>query len=50
MNDMVRIEPTSSLSAPLHVRRRLLLTHLFNRGRPVLFEVSSEREQEILIE
>jgi len=27
-----------------------LLTHLFNRGRPVLFEVGSEREQEILVE
>src|SRR5215467_11035361 len=33
-----------------HISRRLLLTHLFNRGRPVLFEVGSEREQEIPIE
>src|SRR5262249_36703652 len=33
-----------------HISRRLLLTHLFNRGRPVLFEVGSEREQEILVE
>src|SRR5262249_58462653 len=24
--------------------------HLFNRGRPVLFEVGSERKQEILVE
>ena len=36
--------------ANLHVRRRLLLAHLFNRGRPVLFEIGSEREQEILVE
>src|SRR5262249_24785115 len=33
-----------------HIGRRLLLTHLCNRGRPVLFEVGSEREQEILVE
>src|SRR5262249_39947141 len=36
--------------ADLHVRRGLLLAHFFNRGRPVLFEVSSEREQEIFVE
>src|SRR5215831_10632149 len=36
--------------ADLHVRRRLLLTHLFNRGGPVLFEVGSEREQKIFVE
>src|SRR6516165_9696966 len=42
--------PRHQKRADLHVRRRLLLTHLFNRGRPVLFEVGSEREQEILVE
>src|SRR5262245_45729559 len=33
-----------------HINRRLRLAHLFNRGRPVLLEVGSEREQEILVE
>ena len=37
--------PRHQERADLHVRRGLLLAHLFNRGRPVLFEVSSEREQ-----
>src|SRR5262252_4744302 len=42
--------PRHQERANLHVCRGLLLTHLFNRGRPVLFEVGSEREQEILVE
>src|SRR6516164_4451594 len=42
--------PRHEQGANLHVGRRLLLTHLFNRGRPMLFEVGSEREQEILVE
>src|SRR5215472_14921721 len=32
------------------ISRRILLAHLFNRGRPVLFEVGGEREQEVLVE
>jgi hypothetical protein len=43
--------PTGSeQGANLHVHRGLLLTHFFNRGRPVLFEVGSEREQKIFVE
>src|SRR5262245_4451172 len=42
--------PRHQQGAYLHVRRGLLLTHFFNRGRPVLFEVGSEREQKISIE
>src|SRR5262249_42340557 len=42
--------PRHQQGANLHVGRRLLLTHLFNRGRPMLLEVGSEREQEILVE
>src|SRR5215468_10304695 len=42
--------PRHQERANLHVGRRLRLAHLFNRGRPVLFEVGSEREQEILVE
>src|SRR5262249_1216872 len=42
--------PRHQKRADLHVRRRLLLTHLLNRGRPVLFEVGSEREQKVLVE
>src|SRR5262249_53233592 len=42
--------PRHQERADLHVRRRLRLAHLFNRGRPVLFEVGSEREQEIFVE
>ena len=36
--------PRHQKCADLHVRRRLRLAHLFNRGRPVLFEVGSEGE------
>src|SRR5262245_33622923 len=39
--------PRHEQGANLHVCRRLLLTHFFNRGRAVLFEVGSEREQEV---
>src|SRR5262245_26297889 len=42
--------PRHQERATLHVGRRLLLTHLFNRGRPMLFEVGSEREQKIFVE
>src|SRR5262249_18432376 len=42
--------PRHQKRTDFHISRRLLLTHLFNRGRPVLFEVGSEREQEILVE
>src|SRR5262249_56747410 len=42
--------PRHQERANLHVCRGLLLTHLFNRGRPMLLEVGSEREQEILVE
>jgi uncharacterized membrane protein YdfJ with MMPL/SSD domain len=42
--------PRHQERANLHVGRGLLLAHLFNRGRPVLLEVGSEREQEILVE
>src|SRR5262245_7640192 len=42
--------PRHQERANLQVGRRLRLAHLFNRGRPVLFEVGSEREQEILVE
>src|SRR6516225_2929884 len=42
--------PRHQERANLHVGRRLRLAHLFNRCRPVLFEVGSEREQEILVE
>src|SRR5262245_12097307 len=42
--------PRHQQGAYLHVRRGLLLTHFFNRGRRVLFEVGSEREQKILVE
>src|SRR6516165_212498 len=42
--------PRHQERANLHVGRRLRLAHLFNRGRPVLFEVGSEREQEVLVE
>jgi hypothetical protein len=42
--------PRHQERANLHVGRRLRLAHLFNRGRPVLFEVGSEREQKILVE
>src|SRR6516164_7759172 len=42
--------PRHQERANLHVGRRLRLAHLFNRGRPVLFEVGSEHEQEILVE
>src|SRR5262249_12205236 len=38
------------MRADLQVYRWVLLPHLFNRGRSVLFEVGSEREQEILVE
>jgi hypothetical protein len=37
--------PTTLAARPLSSRSLLLLTHVFNRGRPVLFEVGSEREQ-----
>src|SRR5262249_21249392 len=36
--------------ANLHVGRTLRLAPLFNRGRPVLFEVGSEGEQKVLVE
>src|SRR5262249_25547030 len=36
--------PRHQERANLHVCHGLLLTHLFNRGRPVLFEVGSEGE------
>src|SRR5215510_43159 len=42
--------PRHQERANLHVGRRLRLAHLFNRCRPVLLEVGSEREQEILVE
>src|SRR5262245_7383470 len=42
--------PRHQKRTDFHISRRVLLTHLFNRGRPVLFEVGSEREQEILVE
>src|SRR5262245_2291589 len=42
--------PRHQERANLHVGRRLRLAHLFNRCRPVLFEVGSERKQEILVE
>src|SRR5262249_56405363 len=42
--------PRDQERANLHVCRGLLLTHLFNRGRSVLFEVGSEREQKIFVE
>src|SRR5262245_61963012 len=42
--------PRHQQGAYLHVRRGLLLTDFFNRGRPVLFEIGSEREQKISIE
>src|SRR5262249_46172573 len=42
--------PRHEQGANLHVCRRVLLTHFFNPGRAVLFEVRSEREQEVLVE
>jgi hypothetical protein len=36
--------------ADLHVRCGLLLTHLFNRGRPVLFEVGRQCQEKIFVE
>src|SRR5262249_59150512 len=38
------------MRADLQVCCGVLLPHLFNRGRPVLFEVGSECEQEVLVE
>src|SRR5262249_4764962 len=42
--------PRHQQGAYLHVGRGLILPHLRNRVRPLLFEVGSEREQEILVE
>src|SRR5262249_61396091 len=42
--------PRDQKRTDFHISRRLLLAHLFNRGRPVLFEVGSEGEQKILVE
>src|SRR5262245_56380554 len=42
--------PRHQQGAYLHVHRGLLLTHFFNRGRPVLFEVGRQCQEEIPIE